>query len=514
MEKVKQLALLRLVASMLGVKFDDLRQREHERRRHKQRTSAALAATVFLVIFGGGLSYWQMVHPKVAYYRQLVWRWGLPEGAGLIDKEMRDHRFQTYKVTTQRPGIMQSPRVVEVDLENSAGQLSGGGPSRLEDGAYVRWVVRYREDGSLEKIEIFDRVGHRVREETLWKDPLHLVIASRSETARHELKFDEKGFIAERYYLTQSLERRSDARGSFGQRATHSPEGLVQTRVEIGSDNKPVTLNNGQSAVVIKYDENLDPVHYGFTGSDGRPISGPAGFAFFNREFDRWGNETVITYYGTDGNAVLLEDGYAKITKQYDERGNLIVIAHYGTNGNAVLHKGGYAKIRNEYDDRGHVIAQMYLGFNDKPVQDADGVAKYTNKYDGRGYVIEEAYFGLDGKPTLHKDGYSKFTVRYDRHGLRQLTFRDLQDREIPIAVLVETVLPGSQAERIGIQQGDHLNSYDGQKLSSFQHLIALVDKARIIGSRVLTVQRKSETINFNVQPGTIGVRLRNVRAN
>ena len=90
-----------------------------------------------------------------------MWRWGLPEGLGPIDKETRSHRFLNYKVVTQRAGILQPPRVIEVRRENSTGTLSPGGSLRSDDEDHVRWVVRYREDGSAEKIEVYD-IHHRL----------------------------------------------------------------------------------------------------------------------------------------------------------------------------------------------------------------------------------------------------------------------------------------------------------------------------------------------------------------
>ena len=80
MERLKRLALLRLVAVILGVKFDELRQREHERERRKVLTWAAAAAAVFLVAAGSGFAYWRSTVSTVAYYRQMIWRAGKRAG--------------------------------------------------------------------------------------------------------------------------------------------------------------------------------------------------------------------------------------------------------------------------------------------------------------------------------------------------------------------------------------------------------------------------------------------------
>ena len=76
----KRLALIRLVAPILGVNFDDLQQRERERERSRRLTWTALAMGFILTAAGSGLGYWELVRPKTTYYRQMVWLWGIPEG--------------------------------------------------------------------------------------------------------------------------------------------------------------------------------------------------------------------------------------------------------------------------------------------------------------------------------------------------------------------------------------------------------------------------------------------------
>ena len=90
-EKLKRFALLRLIAVILGVKFDDLRQREHERERRSMLMWGAAAAALCVLMGGAGWFYWDMTLPKTADYRQLAWRWGLPEGVGEIDAETHAH---------------------------------------------------------------------------------------------------------------------------------------------------------------------------------------------------------------------------------------------------------------------------------------------------------------------------------------------------------------------------------------------------------------------------------------
>ena len=155
-EKLKRLALLRLVSVILGVKFDDLRQREHGRERKQRFTWAAIAAALLLLLGGGTGFYWDMTRPKTAYYRHLVWRWGLPEGAAKIDAETHGHLPAGYSVITQRG------KVVEIRRD---------GWIRADADGQARWVILYGEDGAALRIEIHGPTGRLLREDVLKREP-------------------------------------------------------------------------------------------------------------------------------------------------------------------------------------------------------------------------------------------------------------------------------------------------------------------------------------------------------
>ena len=92
---------------------------------------------------------------------------GTAEGLGLIDAETRGHRWLNFRVVAQRPTLLQAPRVVEIRRENSAGALTVGGSLRTDAENHARWVIRYRDDGSAEKIELYDPSNRLVQEALL-----------------------------------------------------------------------------------------------------------------------------------------------------------------------------------------------------------------------------------------------------------------------------------------------------------------------------------------------------------
>jgi hypothetical protein len=478
----KRIALLRLVAVILGVKFDDLRQRDNERERKERITWAALAAVLCFVIGGGALAYWQMMQPSVAHYRQLVWRWGLPEGLGPIDAETRGHLQAHYSVTTQRGSLFEQPQVVEVRQENSAGTLHGNG-----DGE-ARWAVQRGPAKLAAKVEAFDSNNRLVLETYLeggasantliaslkrdtvdFAQGVKLVIDTKqqgfdvkSDITRREYTLDDRGFVIRSRYQNHYGTPQHDANGSYGRNMVYSSDGLVLRSAEVGADGNEITLRTGIRATTFAYDSSFRLVRRTLIGSDEKPLEGPEGFACELLDYDRWGNLTKRIYCGADGKPARSKLGMAKITARYDERGNEVETEFFDVGDQPALGSYVYAGIRRSYDDRGNKIEESYIGVDRKPTLSKEGIAKITyqynssgreiarafldvddrpvlitngyagfsQKYDARGDVVETAYFGLDGKPILSREQYAKKTSTYNarRQEVRTAYF-DVVDR-------------------------------------------------------------------------------------
>lgn len=477
--ELKRLALLRLIAVILGVKFDDLRQRDHEREHRGKLRHAAVAAALVLLVGAAGLAYWIVMRPVTTYFRQIVWRWGVPEGLGPIDADTRRHLSRSYAVTMQRNSVMASPRVVEVRRKNSVGTLRATDSLRSDNDGRARMLVSYREDGSVERVKGFDATGRLLREDVLQRepsgnrfivnfernrlpvaqdavqslivDPLNTNRATaqfqgRTAITRQELTFDTNGFVVEQRYQDNWGTPQRDSTDSFGEHFTNSPEGLVLRAAAIGPDGAEITLKNGVRAIESSYNRNYDLTRYVLTGTDEKPIDGPNGFSYYERQFDQWGNDAATAYYHPDGKPAAHKDGYAKYTIVFDDRGFQSLMSFFDVSSKPTLFKTGYASFRRIEDQRGYASEEDFFGTDGKPtviqggfasakivtdpngrtleedyfdadgrpVLHRDGEASLQNKYDDRGNVIEKSFFGIDGKPTLIKDGYARVQYSYD----------------------------------------------------------------------------------------------------
>jgi MTH538 TIR-like domain (DUF1863)/PDZ domain len=433
-ETSKRMALLRLVSVILGVKFDDLRQREHERERKRHLTWMAVAAALVLLIGGGGGIYWNTARPKTTYYRQLVWRWGLPEGAFTIDAATHDRLSRSYSVITQRG------KVVEVRCDSWV---------HADEDGQARWIVRYADDGSAQKIQIFGATGRLLRDDVLsGEDAGHKMIVSftrgdvplaqdathnlisdptngtpapvqaKSEITRHELTFDDNGFPVEVRYQDNWGTPQHDAQDSFGERYIYSAEGQVLRSTEVGPNGEEITLKNGVHAVTSSYDGKGRLVRRTLLGEGGGLINGPDGFAYFVRDyaFGDYESDVAQIYYGADAKPTLSVSGYSKLVGLHDAHGNNTEVAYYDVDGKPTPYKDGYAQLKRRFDDRGYVIEEAFFDINGQPTVDSYGRASDRLAYDQRGNLTDVAYFSVDGKPTLNKSGFAKMIRSFDEH--------------------------------------------------------------------------------------------------
>jgi YD repeat-containing protein len=441
MNEIRRVAMLRLVAVILGVKFDDLRQRDHARvhRRHLAWMSAA--AAVLLLLAGSGFVAWDMMRPTTASFRALAWRWGLPEGVGPIDAETRAHIDAGYSITSRRSSLLEPRRVVEVRLETGSGTLRANADDQ------ARWAVHYSESGVADRIEIFDATGRLIRDDvmrrvspdtmivTFERDNVPVTMASRrvpssvfdpnsvsregkTEITRYQVSFDRDGRAAEHRYQDFWGAPRRDAQNSFGRRFSYSPEGLILRRSEIGPDGADITLRNGLRATMFAYDRQGERVRQTFMGEDGRPLLGEDGYGYVTFARDPWGNVVEEAYYGPDGTPALNKWGFSRAVYALDALGRRTRGLFYGTDGRpAPRRDGGHAGVAWEYDSRGYESARAFFGADGEPTLVQNGYARWTFTRDANGRIVEERFFGLDGKPILSKDGYAVVRELFDGRG-------------------------------------------------------------------------------------------------
>src|SRR5262249_11492690 len=151
--------------------------------------------------------------------------------------------------------------------------------------------------------------------------------------------------------------------------------------------------------------------------------------------------------------------------------------------GKPKLHKSGYAKIRQIFDARGRVIERAELDLDDSPIVQGDLPQRTQYEYDDNDQIIRTIYLDDGG-------------------------------REIPIDVIILNVFPGSVAERVQLQPGDRIVTYDGKRPVDVRSFVGLVvSTTGSVAPRVLVVRRDAKLLTFEVPSGRLGVEVGAVRA-
>src|SRR5262249_45211289 len=158
------------------------------------------------------------------------------------------------------------------------------------------------------------------------------------------------------------------------------------------------------------------------------------------------------------------------------------------------------------YDNAGNKIETRFFGKNDNPIAHDDGNAGWNANYDWRGNMTEMTYVGTEGQPIMMKWGYASWRADFnDRGTLVHSSYFDARGKPVRVHVTVVEIVPDSQAERLGLQAGDVLVTYDNREVTDIAAFIA--GRADEKGSKTheLQVLRDGKTLGFRVVPGMLG---------
>ena len=159
------------------------------------------------------------------------------------------------------------------------------------------------------------------------------------------------------------------------------------------------------------------------------------------------------------------------------------------------------------YDGRRRVNQWEYLTPDGKPGLHKNGFAKVAYKYYDRATLTEEAYFGTDGKPTNNTEGYAKISPMVDTQGKQTgVAYFDKEGKKLRTHLVIKKVVPGTQAERLGLKAGDVLATSEGEEFVDLLSNQQEEEKLRKKGVRdALTFRRDGKPFTIHPKPGVVG---------
>lgn len=429
--------VLKAVAGITGVGYDAFAKREAKRAR-RQRVAYVVLACLCLC---AGLWFWDYKRLKVHYYGQTAERWGVPYGVSPISAKQQRARGSTYRLESRGYKV----RRVE--------QINGSGGLIEEDAnGAARTDVFYREDGSLDRIMLYDRNGKLVTQKSYSKKgtanaeglfPLTISFLSKSEFAQtlkadstaltapsalqsdakraditaYQAYFDIAGRLKSIFFRNAYGSPVADPNGVYGQAFQYDDQGLVVETTNLDANGTPMRDRRGVQAVRRAYGSFSTLTRRAYLDTNGRPILGPDHVAIFTYALDAVGNQVEKACFDEEEHPTFHQEGYHRQIWEFDEAGNTIAGYLFDTVGKPCLHRDGFAGSRFEWDANGYLSAGTYLGVDGQPVLGKIGVCRARTINDARGNMTETVLLDTRGDPTMSANGWSKIIRRFDAQG-------------------------------------------------------------------------------------------------
>ena len=453
----KEHALIDVVATMFGLRFDVLWGR-HRREVIRRRI---LAACLLCLVVLGGLLFWEYKRDHPVYYANYVDTFGIPQGIMELDANTRSHKEHFYEFVYNHtplgePGFWKL-RLSAVRRVNSVGVLLEDDGSQEAD-RFPLMVFRYNEKtGKLLKRENYDahdillsRYSYSAYNGTeasiidveAGTDDLGQGIAAISASA---MSLDE---AKESHAPIVRLVFVRDEAGHITRMTYHSNND-IQVESSLTCDEDLVygidyELDELGRPVALTYlDENLNPCgeNYPFTSKrykyspfsyfqecsyhdpDGNLVEGPFGWARFRNEIDEYGNIVRESYFDQNDKPEYFQ-GYHTVVYEYDDRGFLHTSYFLDVDGNPCVSQDyGFHMQKMSDNSQGYVVDDCFYDENGKQCNSYEGFSRGTLAYDAYGNITERCYYDAENKLLDPSQGYSKVKSKFDEMGNEIETF-------------------------------------------------------------------------------------------
>lgn len=428
----KQGAFLRVVATMLHLRYDEVVNRDRKRRMRNKAIGIVLAMLMAAVCVW--VIWYNTEHSK--YYSAYATRYEIPEGIQEMDKEVRSHCNYSYRITTRRK------KVVRMEIVNSAGTVKL--PDFWFADGYPRTDYGYDNKGNLISIVNRDESGTILSQETLSYNLAQRQIAldcregnnavsvrTFSTNLLGELRsdgfrqggaaitrvlktYDDQGFVTEVHYQRDNLGTPAcDSEGIYGRRYTHDNRGLITGISDFDQ--------TGNVLAISEWDYNAAGRVIEVRALDkyGKLVQTSANIAIQRIQYDAYSNTAQVDYLDSNGKSDICANNYSAVTLSYDVHGFLIQASFWDEYGYPMSDKTGIHKISYESDENGRVKKASYWGDDDlQTFESVGGTAGQKYTYDSRGRLTEILYFDDKGDPCYSRTTGSFGEGRaYDSNG-------------------------------------------------------------------------------------------------
>ena len=398
----KSVAFIRLVATMLGVRFDTLWQR-HRRHLIRRRVAYYCAAVLFLLI---ALFIWDYNRPTYKYFADFVDCYGVPEGVVPLSKDQVAHRNRSYQFEYRRtpwgePNAY-SWRVAKVRHVDSNLQ-----PKKISD---TEWKDRYAilTIEYIKKSGIVRQVNYCDSAENVLIRHLYSEINGVPASADDFIdSLEQRGSTSVGNNLssmtmdnTDEKQKKSDIVRFVYERDDHGH--IIRQTFHSSNDanlqRSAISDGDGIYGRLFLLDSLGRRIQTTYLGKDGKPTANMYGEGGRKYRYDMYGNINQIIYVDTAGHPNMNELHHAIYVGISDSYGNVIEEHFFDTDSIPCMTTGGYARRVARCDLTKNWLEITFYDTCGMPCTCSDGYAKMEMKSSKLGNEISVSYFGLDGK--------------------------------------------------------------------------------------------------------------------
>lgn len=476
-------AFLRVVSTLLNIRYDEIAARDKRRRRF-QGSLLGGAAAVLLSVAAAAL--WYNL-PHSSYYSAYVYQNEIPRGLYELSESQRAAMNCCYRITTQRG------KVVRLECVNSAGSLTLPTLTyATSDGVRVDYT--YDSSGALASAALLDQYGQLVAQKRF---------SSNRQTGQtavdYQLPTDNTSVYAlssDMSYQTSSVLSRPGINSEITRELnTYDEQGrLLRTVYQSGSLNVNSCDANGVYGKQYEYNEQGQIIRVDNLNEDGEVGDCKYGWATFVYTYDAMGRCLSEKAYDEQGSPTRSQEGIFAMYMTYDQMGNLERVRYCDESGALSLNKNGYAEVALEYDERGNQKSQKLYDAQGGPVYDKCGVFEYRFEYDEAGRISAQSFFDETAQPVYHTDfNAARMTILRNEAG-KEVEMRLYDAQGEPTCVAEGGIYGWSmEYDENGYQTAWHALDGQGQPMMSKYGYAAAVQKTDEDG-RVLRMESQDET--------------------
>lgn len=408
-------AALRVIASMMHLRYDQLVMRDARRTRRRRVVAAGLFTA--LLAISSGVVWYEIPHNY--YYWSYVYQNELPVGLVEVSRAERKSASDYYKIVKRQNKIRRLERV------NSAGTVTDGAVAFTTD-EYPVIEFKYNDDGldsviqkgSSGDVYVMKSYSQNLsavdfksplNDEKASMHPTNLSINSgvssfsvhsleKSEITRQKQDYDDNGYLIQMLYMRDNLDTPAcDENGIYGKRYIRDDEGKILQIINLGSD--------------YDGDGNPDPFRMQY-GGDATSV------VYTDYEYDKYGRIIRCSAYDADRQPALDERNVFCWEYVYSDQGCVVQMSCLDSEGNLIPNREGVSQYCLEYSEKGFLNAEYRLNKDGTAAYDRElGIYREERQNDANGRVVSVAYYDENGSLMVCSGGYASFSYKYDTQG-------------------------------------------------------------------------------------------------